>query len=85
MPMQHHLDPSLCIRNAFAFRLRRLRIVHGKRLGRSFSQRDFAAMLGINRACYGSYERADREPTLETLAALRRVTGVSLDELIGRL
>ena len=41
-------------------------------------------MLGINRACYGSYERADREPTLETLAALHRATGASLDELIGR-
>ena len=85
MPMQHHLDPFLCIRNAFAFRLRNFRIAYGKRLGRPLSQQDFAAMLGVNRACYGSYERADREPTLETLAALRRVTGVSLDELIGRL
>ena len=85
MPMKHHLDPSICVRNAFALRLRSFRIAYGKRLGRPLSQQDFAAMLGINRARYGSYERADREPPLETLAALRRVTGVSLDELIGRL
>ena len=85
MPVKHHLDPSICVRNAFALRLHSLRINYGERLGRPLSQRDFAAMLDINRACYGSYERADREPTLETLAELRRVTGVSLDELIGRL
>ena len=85
MPMQHHLDPSISVRNAFAFRLRNFRIAYGKRLGRPLSQRDFATMLSINRACYGSYERADREPTLEVLAALRGVTGVSLDELIRRL
>ena len=85
MPMKHHLDPTTCARDAFALRLRSFRVAYGKRLGRPFSQQDFAAMLGINRACYGSYERADREPTLETLAALRRVTGVSLDELIGCL
>ena len=43
----------------------------------------FAAMLNIETDRYGSYERGDREPPLEVLATLRRVTGVSLDELIG--
>ena len=84
MPKKSRPDPASTIREAFGVRLRDFRVAHGERLGRSFSQRDFAAMLGINRACYGSYERADREPTLETLAALRQVTEVSLDELIGR-
>ena len=82
--MPKHLQPTMPspIRDAFAFRLRRLRQDHGKRLGRPLSQSVFAALLGIEGARLGSYERGDRSPTLEVLAALRRVTGVSLDDLI---
>ena len=79
------LQPNLSspIRDAFALRLQKLRRDYGKRLGRQLSQSAFAALLGIEGARLGSYERGDRTPTLEVLAALRRVTGVSLDELIA--
>lgn len=74
--------PSL-IRQSFAQRLQQLRIDHGMCIGRRLSQRSFGILLGIDGERYGSYERADREPTLEILAALRRVTGVSLDEMLA--
>ena len=83
--MPKHLQPSppSLVRDAFALRLQQLRRDYGKRLGRQLSQSAFAAMLDIEPARLGSYERGDRTPTLEVLAALRRVTGVSLDELIA--
>lgn len=67
----------------FASRLQQLWIDHGSYLDRCLSQRSFGMLLGINSERYGSYERANREPTLETLATLRRITGVSLDDLIA--
>jgi transcriptional regulator with XRE-family HTH domain len=83
MPRAHKRGPSPSVRNTFSLRLRNLRRAHGKQIGRRLSQPAFAALLGINGDRYGSYERADRSPPLEVLAALRRVTGVDLDELIG--
>ena len=83
--MPKHLNPTppSRVRDVFAVRLQQLRKSHGKHLGQRLSQSAFAALLGIEGARLGSYERGDRNPTLEVLAALRRVTGVSLDELIG--
>lgn len=80
--IRQHAPPSP-IRQAFACRLQQLRTDYGNCLGRRLSQRSFGILLGIDSQRYGSYERADREPTLEILAALRRVTGVSLDELLA--
>jgi hypothetical protein len=73
------------VRNTFSLRLRDLRKAHGKQIGRRLSQPAFAAMLGISGDRYGSYERADRASLLEVLAALRRLMGVSLEDLIGWL
>ena len=82
MPKHLHPSSSNPVRDAFAFRLRQLRRHHAQWLGRPLSQSAFAALLGIEGARLGSYERGDRTPTLEFLASLRQVTGVSLDELI---
>ena len=83
--MPKHLQPTSpsSVRETFALRLQQLRRDHGECLGRRLSQSAFAALLGIEGARLGSYERGDRTPTLEVLATLRRVTGVSLDDLIS--
>jgi|HubBroStandDraft_1064217.scaffolds.fasta_scaffold521999_1 transcriptional regulator with XRE-family HTH domain len=44
----------------------------------------FAAMLGVSALAYESYERGEREPTIEFLLALRKRTGISLDWLLER-
>ena len=71
------------VRQAFAERLTEARIAYGERIGQQLNHPRFAALLGISSAAYGYYERGQREPTLETLAKLHTVTGLSLDELIG--
>ena len=63
-------------------RLQRLRASYGERIGRRLSQPKFAALLGISTAQYGTYERGTCEPSPAILVALRRLTGVSLDELL---
>lgn len=73
----------ITIRNVVAERLRQLRESYGQQIGQRLNQSDFSILLGLRAKSYGSYERSDREPSLEALVALRRVTGVSLDELIG--
>ncbi|NPD68278.1 helix-turn-helix transcriptional regulator [Lichenicola cladoniae] len=84
MPKIRQHDVPSTIRQSFALRLQELRADHGRHLGRGpLSQRAFSELLGIDKDRYGSYERADREPPLEILAKLRKVTGMSLDELIG--
>jgi len=44
----------------------------------------FAAMLGVSVSAYESYERGEREPTIEFLLALRKRTGISLDCFLER-
>jgi transcriptional regulator with XRE-family HTH domain len=44
----------------------------------------FAAMLGVSAFAYESYERGEREPTIEFLLTLRKRTGISLDWLLER-
>lgn len=71
-------------RLAFSRRLYALRRAYGASVGKpQMPQLDFAAMLGIGKPRYARYERGEVEPTLALLAALRRVTGISLDLLIA--
>jgi len=42
----------------------------------------FAVLLGASSFMYESYERGEREPTVDFLIALRKKTGVSLDWLL---
>jgi Helix-turn-helix len=42
-----------------------------------------AVLLGASTFTYESYERGEREPTVDFLVALRKKTGVSLDWLLN--
>ncbi len=42
----------------------------------------FAVLLGASVLTYESYERGEREPTVDFLVALRKQTGVCLDWLL---
>jgi transcriptional regulator with XRE-family HTH domain len=69
--------------SALGERLRALRKSHGAAIGRpDLPAAHFAALAGIEPAAYLAMEAGDREPSLAALAALRRLTGVSLDWLI---
>lgn len=54
------------------------------RKSKNMLQREVAFACGITTAAYGSYEKGDREPTLETLSKLADFFGVTVDELLGR-
>lgn len=54
------------------------------RKSKNLLQREVAFACGLTTAAYGSYEKGDREPTLETLSKLADFFGVSVDELLGR-
>lgn len=54
------------------------------RKSKNLLQREVAFACGITTAAYGSYEKGDREPTLETLSRLADFFGVTVDELLGR-
>lgn len=54
------------------------------RKSKNLLQREVAFACGLTTAAYGSYEKGDREPTLETLCKLADFFGVSVDELLGR-
>lgn len=74
----------------FAAALRAARLKYGKETGQGeITQKEFAQMLGISgdrpEERYRLYESAKRSPPLWILAALRRVTGFSLDDLIAQL
>jgi transcriptional regulator with XRE-family HTH domain len=64
-------------------RLARVRRTYGEsidlpNLGRTV----FATLLGVSPTAYASYERGEREPTVEFLVALRNKTRISLDWLL---
>jgi transcriptional regulator with XRE-family HTH domain len=64
-------------------RLARVRRTYGEsidvpNLGRTV----FAQLLGVSATAYASYERGEREPTIEFLVALRDKTRISLDWLL---
>jgi transcriptional regulator with XRE-family HTH domain len=68
----------------FAWRLRATRRAYGGMVDEpELSARQFAMLLGIQPERYRRYERAELEPPLSVLVALRRMTGVSLDKLIA--
>ena len=54
------------------------------RKSKNLLQREVAFACGITTAAYGSYEKGDREPTLETLSKLADFFGVTVDGLLGR-
>lgn len=54
------------------------------RKSKNLLQREVAFACGITTAAYGSYEKGDREPTLETLSRLADFFGVTVDDLLGR-
>jgi transcriptional regulator with XRE-family HTH domain len=70
----------------FAKRLGAVRLAYGAVTGRpGLSRAIFAFELGLERNTYRRYERGEVEPPLTTLAAVRRLTGISLDYLIAGL
>jgi hypothetical protein len=75
--------PASSIRDGFAARLKSLRVSHGATLGRpQMTTAEFAALLGVEAGRYRRYERAETEPPFWLLAAIRRITGVSVDWLL---
>lgn len=60
----------------FGLRLENLRDKFG------YSKRDVSIMLGFTANVYGSYEREERRPALETIVKLADIYNVSLDYLI---
>ena len=54
------------------------------RKNKNLLQREVAFACDITTAAYGSYEKGDREPTLETLGKLADFFDVTVDELLGR-
>jgi hypothetical protein len=74
----------------FARALGEVRRRYGAESGQGeLSQEAFARLLGISGdrpgERYGHYERGSREPPIWVLAAIRRVTGYSMDDLIANL
>lgn len=47
------------------------------------TQTEFATLLKMSVQRYSRYERGETEPNLETLQEIQRITGVSLDFLVG--
>ncbi len=66
------------VRDTFAARLTSLREAIGT------TQEAFAQVVGMSRQTIRAYERGDRTPTVENLDQLTRVTGCSVEYLMGR-
>ena len=64
--------------NPFAGRLRLLRREYG------LSQQTLADKIGISKSSVNMYERGEREPGLETVAALADFFGADADYLLGK-
>lgn len=62
--------------SGFGLRLENLREKNG------YTKKDISLMLGFTANVYGSYEREERRPTLETIIMLANIFDVSLDYLI---
>lgn len=50
---------------------------------KGFTQKQFAAILGINSVTYLHYEKEQREPPLSLLADIAKYYNVSVDYLLG--
>lgn len=53
------------------------------RQSKGLSQKDLADYLNISREAYSNYERATREPNLETICKLSKLYGVNVSELVN--
>ncbi|WP_066190810.1 helix-turn-helix domain-containing protein [Gracilibacillus timonensis] len=60
----------------FGWRLENLRENYG------YSKKDVSSKLGFTQNVYGSYEREERRPLLETIITLAEIYQVSLDYLL---
>lgn len=67
----------MIVMSAFSQRLRALRTQRG------LTQQQLAQLLGLSKSSVNMYERGEREPGLETLAAMADLFEVDLDELTG--
>ncbi len=64
-------------------RLARVRRTYGESIDvPNIGRTVFASLLGVSPATYASYERGEREPTVDFLVALRNKTRISLDWLL---
>ena len=54
------------------------------RTERGWSQEELSLKTGVHRNYIGGIERAERKPTLETVAVLAQALGVRASELIAR-
>lgn len=58
--------------------------LHELRQRKKLSQTELAEQVGLSLRAYQYYERAERQPTADTLIALADFFDVSLDFLTGR-
>jgi transcriptional regulator with XRE-family HTH domain len=64
-------------------RIARVRQTYGNNIDLpNLGPNQFAVLLGASAITYESYERGQKEPTVDFLVALRKKTGVSLDWLL---
>ena len=54
------------------------------RTERGWSQEELSLRTGVHRNYIGGIERAERKPTVETVAVLAKALGVKASELIAR-
>lgn len=54
-----------------------------RKLRGQLSQSSFAKMIGVKQQTYANYELGTREPDIDTLMRIAKVTGKSVDELVG--
>jgi transcriptional regulator with XRE-family HTH domain len=78
MPAKLPPKPTSSIRQTFARRLEAARVAAGYP-----TMREFAEALAIAGARYRRWEAAETEPDLMHLAKIAKLTGISLDILIG--
>jgi len=52
------------------------------RTGIGYTQEKFAELTGISTSFVGHIERGEKVPSIETLAAVSRVLGVSIDYIV---
>ena len=53
------------------------------RISKGWSQAELARRIGVSTSAVGMYEQGRREPSVDTLVALSRIFGVSLDYLLS--
>ena len=54
------------------------------RLNKHLTQKEAAALFGVNMRHWQAYERGERTPTFERLIAIADYFGCSIDYLVGR-